>query len=470
VAPDGELFLWQGKIDLHRWTLGCQGFDNYCDQGKEAFNGMSITQSALLRAARQGQWQVISQGIGTNTVVNCRDETGLSPLLYAIGAGQGEMVDHLIQAGADVNFDRPPHGITPLMLAAAHHQTAIAKRLIAAGATIDQGNDDGSTALMIAAYRGDRDMVEILLAAGAKLDLQDQDGATALQLAIEGNHPSVLAVLLEYGADVNQPNAQGDMPLIQVIAQDNLDLLQCLNVPLDAESWLMAASEGKSQMIKGFLQDYWPVDYQDDHGDTALHLACLEGHLGIVQQLLQAQASVNLTNQAGDTPLMLAIAHGEGDIVRQLLAAAADPNLSPTGEFPLLMALMTEGLTGPTQGEIVAALLEAGADVQQPLIQGQTALMVAAARNQVTVLPLLMAAGADVNQTDSQGATALMWACHRGHLAAVKFLLQVPGIQINQKNLGGLTALNLLKLNHQPAHNVADLKEVIALLQSSKSF
>ncbi|MFM1843071.1 MAG: Ankyrin [Cyanobacteriota bacterium] len=422
---------------------------------------MGMTSSALLTAARQGQWEIVSQGIGTNTIqimINCRDETGLSPLLYAIGAGQIAIVDQLIGAGADVNFDRPPHGITPLMLAAAHHQTAIAKQLIAAGANLDQGNDDGSTALMIAAYRGDRDMVEILLRAGAKINQQDQDGATALQLAIQGNHPLVLGLLLEYGADCYQPNAQGDLPLSLVIAQDNLDLLQCLNVPLDGESWLMAASEGKGQMIKGFLQDHWLVDYQDEQGDTALHLACLEGHLDIVQQLIQARASVNLTNQAGDTPLMLAIAHGEGEIVRQLLAAGADPNLSPTGEFPLLMALTTDRISGPTQGAIVAALLEAGANVRQPFIQGQTALMVAAARNQVNLLPLLLAAGSEVNQTDSQGATALMWACHRGQLEAVKYLLQIPGIQLHHKNPGGLTALALAKLNRHQA--------IAALLQS----
>ena len=311
---------------------------------------------------------------------------------------------------------------------------------------------------MIAAYRGDHEIVEILLKAGARINPQDQDGATALQLAIEGNHPLVLRQLLEYGADLNRPNPQGGSPLSLVIAQDNLDLLQCLNVPLDGESWLMAASEGKGQMIRGFLQDHWPVDYQDDQGDTALHLACLEGHLHIVQQLIQARASVNLTNESGDTPLMLAIAQGEGEIVRQLLAAGADPNLSPTGEFPLLMALTTEGLAGPTQGVIVAALLDAGADVQQPFIQGQTALMVAAVRNQVNLLPLLIAAGAKVNQTDAQGATALMWACHRGQLEAVKYLLQVPGIQLHHKNPGGLTALALAKLNRHRA--------IAALLQS----
>jgi ankyrin repeat protein len=273
------------------------------------------------------------------------------------------------------------------MLAAAHRQTAIAERLIAAGANLDQGNDDQSTALMIAAYRGDRDMVEILLRAGAEINQQDHDGATALQLAIQGNHPLVLALLLEYGADCYQANAQGDLPLSLVVAQDNLDLLQCLNIPLDGESWLMAASEGKGQMIKGFLQDHWPVDYQDDQGDTALHLACLEGHLDIVQQLLQAQAAVNVTNQAGDTPLMLAIAQGEGEIVRQLLAAGADPNLGPVGESPLLIALTTERISAATRRVIVAALREAGAEVGQPLIKinGQAVSITTVTGNPVNV-------------------------------------------------------------------------------------
>ncbi|MEB3228175.1 MAG: ankyrin repeat domain-containing protein [Synechocystis sp.] len=412
---------------------------------------MDDKQSALLAAARQGQWQVVSQALGATPRLNCRDEAGLSPLLYAIGAGQGEIVAQLINAGADVNFARPPHGMTPLMLAASQQQTAIAERLIAAGAAIDQGNDDGSTALMIAAFRGDRPMVKLLLAAGADLNHQDRDGATALQLALQGNHRPVVTLLLEHGANTDRLNVPEDFPLDWVIAQDNLDLLQCLNIPLDGDSWLMAASEGKGQMIKGFLQDHWPVDYQDDQGDTALHLACLEGHLAIVQQLLAAQATVDVVNQAGDTPLILAIAQGEGEIVRQLLGAGADPNFSPTGEFPLLMALTTNTLAGPIRGVIVAALLEAGANAQQPVNQGQTPLMLAVAHNHVNVLPLLIAAGADVNQTDAQGASALMWACHRGHLEAVKALLQIPGIRINHKNPGGLTALDLAQLNRQAA-------------------
>jgi ankyrin repeat protein len=204
-------------------------------------------------------------------------------------------------------------------------------------------------------------------------------------------------------------------------------------------------------MVQVFIDQGWPLNMADEQGDTALHLACLEGHQDIVEQLLQRQGKVDISNQAGDTPLILAIAQGERDIVQQLLQAGAGPNFAPGGESPLLATLQTEGLGEEVRSSIAELLLQQGAEPNQTIREGKTLLMVAAEHNFPTLIKLLTKYNAQVNQTDQRGATALMWACHRGSLEAVQALLGHPQIDLQFKNAGGSTALQLATLSqHWP--------------------
>ena len=85
------------------------------------------------------------------------------------------------------------------------------------------------------------------------------------------------------------------------------------------------------------------------------------------------------------TPLYLACTNGNAPIVERLLNAGADPNTAlPDGET----ALMTAARTGNV--DAVKALLARGANVTRArTAQGQTALMWAAAENNAAALTLL---------------------------------------------------------------------------------
>ena len=70
-------------------------------------------------------------------------------------------------------------------------------------------------------------------------------------------------------------------------------------------------------------------------------------------------------------------------------------------------------------------MLDAGADANETLPHGETALMMAARTGNTDTLALLVERGANVNATESlRGTTPLMWAAAYEHPAAVALLLE----------------------------------------------
>ena len=102
----------------------------------------------------------------------------------AINAEKNEVIEILIQAGADVNLldDREN---TPLHEAAAGDwgSPSAISILLSHGAALDAVNNWGWTPLMSAANKGYLECVRLLLSAGADAGITDPEGRTALDLA-----------------------------------------------------------------------------------------------------------------------------------------------------------------------------------------------------------------------------------------------------------------------------------------------
>ena len=78
------------------------------------------------------------------------------------------------------------YGITELMMAALEADITAAKRLIEAGADVNETDDSQSTPLMWAVHSGDVSIVKFLISEGANVDAKAYQGATALIGAISG--------------------------------------------------------------------------------------------------------------------------------------------------------------------------------------------------------------------------------------------------------------------------------------------
>ena len=123
--------------------------------------------------------------------------------------------------------------------------------------------------------------------------------------------------------------------------------------------------------------------------------------------------------------------YGHGDVVAQLVQAGADVNKATTtdGTTPLLTAAF-QG-----HGDVVGQLVKAGADVNKAstTANGATPLFYAAQHGHLSIFTVLAKAGARTGTVlAGNGATDLWAASWKGHADVVQYLLDQPGVEIDR--------------------------------------
>lgn len=188
----------------------------------------------------------------------------------------------------------------------------------------------------------------------------------------------------------------------------------------EGELLLLAATNGNANDLRSLLNNGVDVNYENDHGITALTQAAQAGHTSIVQELLERGANVNHRRAPGDTALMLASRRGDASTVQALLAAGADANMkSGRGGMTALTLAAKSGSHQTAQ-----LLLDAHADVNSEMILlGETPLLVAAQAGDARMVELLLNHGADIHHKGKTGEGALSLAAQTRSVAVVRVLL-----------------------------------------------
>jgi ankyrin repeat protein len=128
--------------------------------------------------------------------VNARGSDGVTLLMTYIWRRREDVVERLLQRGADVSLQEHD-GDTALHAAASTGNLNILRMLLAKGADPNVKNKLGGTPLMWAAVYGYQDAVRLLLAKGADPRLKDVDGVTAAQWADKNKRTEVAQLLRE---------------------------------------------------------------------------------------------------------------------------------------------------------------------------------------------------------------------------------------------------------------------------------
>ncbi|MEE8493336.1 MAG: ankyrin repeat domain-containing protein [Nitrospirales bacterium] len=128
-------------------------------------------------------------------VLNARNGKGRTPLYESAKRGHSQVVQLLLERGADVDA-REARGFTALMAAVRHGH--IAELLLDGGADPNSRCGCGSTPLYHAVMVGDAALVRLLLDRGAEVNAKVH-GQTPLQLAEDREARDLAQVLRDHG-------------------------------------------------------------------------------------------------------------------------------------------------------------------------------------------------------------------------------------------------------------------------------
>ena len=238
--------------------------------------------------------------------------------------------------------------------------------------------------LLDAARAGDLSRARALVRQKVDVNQTAPDGSTALHWAVERDDEAMAALLLQSGANPKAVNRYGVPPMAIAAANGNAPILVRL----------LAAGADPNV---GLSAD-----------ETPLMTAARAGRADAVRVLLAHGAAVNARDKRGQTPLMWAAARNNGGVIRLLVEAGADltvrTNNQPTGRAAQMTIFNAPAPTGFTAllfavraGAIdaTAALLDAGAEINDTLSDGESALVVATANAHWQLAELLLDRGAD---------------------------------------------------------------------------
>jgi uncharacterized protein len=137
-------------------------------------------------------------------------------LLRAAASGDLQEIRRLLAAGAPID-PRDGQGRTALLLAVDANHVAIAKALLAAGASVNAQAENLDTPWLLAGARGRTEMIAMMLPRTPDLTVRNRFGGDALIPACERAHVEAVPLLLKVGIDVNHVNNLGWTCLLEIV-------------------------------------------------------------------------------------------------------------------------------------------------------------------------------------------------------------------------------------------------------------
>ncbi len=166
-------------------------------------------ETALHRTSYQGMLKVVEELIEKGANANKQDKDGHTALIQACINEHTHVALALLER-EDINVDLVnKYGHTALQWASFKGMLEVVEKLIEKGADVNKQNKDGYTALIMACDRGMLVVVEKLIEKGADVNVQDAYGNTALLAACRKEHTDVALALLSH-EDINVDLAAKD--------------------------------------------------------------------------------------------------------------------------------------------------------------------------------------------------------------------------------------------------------------------
>lgn len=254
--------------------------------------------------------------------INIKDKSGKTLLIIATINKSKEIVELLLEKGADINIKENEENYSALWFVLnSNIDFDFASFLIKNGANINSTdeskntllidainiksmdvvnfllenqadvnlkNEDGYSPILIASFNKDKKLLELLISKGGNINIKEnRDNKTALWITLENKRDYEFAkYLISIGADINSVDNYNRTLLIDAVENKRLDLIKFLiengadlNIKdkfgMTAYNW--ASSYGYSEICellknKGALKDKIPFKYPQ----VDLNIACLK--------------------------------------------------------------------------------------------------------------------------------------------------------------------------------------------------
>ncbi|MDH4064296.1 MAG: ankyrin repeat domain-containing protein [Acidobacteriota bacterium] len=433
----------------------------------------------LFLAARQGHAAVIPVLVGAGADATQATATGTTPLMVAAASGSADTVGALLDAGADANAAESVRGLTPLMFAAAGNRAEVIALLARRGADVQAATKVVDLSTLTRDRTGFTGGNPPVPGQAANQGRGGAPAGTAPASAQAGApRPGPPAAKAGGPANGRPPQVPGVTRQFQL---NELVAGQGGFTPL-----LFAARDGYVESVRALLEAGADINRAaDSDKNSPLLVALINGHFDLAAELVERGADVNWTADNGVTPLY----------------AVLNVQWAPKALYPQPQAYRQQKRT---YLDMMRVLLEHGADVNARLRKkvwysgysfdlsgvdeiGATPFWRAAYASDVEAMKLLASYGADPHiatmkpagrprlgdgeqretkeisnlppvplggpsVTPLQAAAGVGYGegfaanAHRfaptGMLAAVQYLVEVQGADVNAVDHEGMTALH----------------------------
>ena len=398
--------------------------------GKNFTRQETANLQSLHFSARTGDISMIKEFHKQGSSLEARDDKGQTVLFHAVKGKQHAVIEWLTGKGRANVQAVDKQGLTALHVAAQACDVKSAEILLKHNADVNARSSHNLTPLHCIPHSEGARLLILLHEKGADINAFDKDKNRLVhKAASRGDSASLLfKVASDLGADLKAPGAQFNTPahhaadsgskiILGLLNQKEIDI-QAVRNAAGYTPLMLAARAGKIEAMRFLLERGASYNVADSDGRSLIELSIRWGNPEVISLLQEHGANYQHVTTAGNDmhPIWEAVHEGQGASVAKLLDGGLSFEYEHNGVRMLQLAIEVDNL------EVVRLLLERGAAVDVPDLQGWTALHSAAWSGNVETILLVLQKTENKEAKDHQGWTPLDLAAFYKHDGITKLL------------------------------------------------
>uniref|UniRef100_A0A8C5Q999 Euchromatic histone lysine methyltransferase 1 n=1 Tax=Leptobrachium leishanense TaxID=445787 RepID=A0A8C5Q999_9ANUR len=215
IDPNFKMEQHGKRTPLH--AASEMGHTNICHMlvqaGANLDNCSEDQRTPLMEAAENNHLETVKYLVRAGALMDPKDAEGSSCLHLAAKKGHFEVVKYLI-SNTQMNVNcQDDGGWTPMIWATEYKHVDLVKLLHSHGADINIRDNEENICLHWAAFAGSVEIAEILLASRCDLRAVNIHGDSPLHIAARENRHECVILFLAHGSDVSLKNKEGETPV-----------------------------------------------------------------------------------------------------------------------------------------------------------------------------------------------------------------------------------------------------------------